>query len=232
MRAAATIRKASAYLIRFDAPPPANDLQESGLPVISPKDETSVIDTDDSMAADPSSCDTDKVVEDTVRQPIEPSQLEGISPAIESQIAAAVEHERQSAAQRLWQAREEWTSEIADRLVQSFEQTLEGSIERLREDVAGILKPFVSREIFLQTVARLTDSVRKGLADAVNPAIEISGPADIIDKLSRALIDRDIAIIARESEHIDAIVHLGSTTLATDLEALLAQLSSDRRGES
>lgn len=231
MRAAATIRKASAYLTSFDAPRPANDLLESRLPVISLMDESSVTDTDHSKAGNASSNETDKVAGDSFRQQVEPPEPEEAYLAIEKQIAAAIEDERQVSGERLRQAREEWTCEFADRLAQKFDEALEGSIERFREDVAGILQPFVSRKVFVQTVERLTDSLRKGLADTANPAIEISGPADMVDKLSRALVDRDIAIVARESEQVDAIVHFGSTTLATDLKGWLAEPTSDRRGD-
>jgi hypothetical protein len=230
MRAGATIRKASAYLTCFDAPLPDNDLQGSGLPVTYSSEDSSVIDDDHSSTRKSTSNETENAAEDAVSPLVETPAPEDKSAAIETQIAAAIEDERHAAREGLRQAREEWTREIADHLAQTFEKAIEGSIDRFREDVAGILRPLVTREVFMQTLERLTDSIRKGLADTANPAIEISGPADMIDKLSRALVDRDIAIIARESEHVDTIIHLGSTTIATDLEAWSTQATSNRRG--
>lgn len=230
MRAGATIRKASAYLTSFDAPPPANDLDESSLPVMSLTEEGSPISADLSIVRKEASNETENAAEDAVRLQPDIPIPEGITAALEIKIAAAVEDERQAAAQNLQQARQEWTSEIAERLAIRLEQSIAEAIDRFREDVAGILKPYVTQEILARSIEGLTASVRKGLAGAANPAIEISAPADVIDKLSRALADRDIAIIARESDQADATVHFGSTTIATEVEAWLAPSTLGWRG--
>lgn len=227
MRVAATIRKASAYLTSFDAPPPANDLQDSRLPVMPQTEEPSP------ASANQSGTDNDADSAAEIADQLSPDApaAEDVTAAFDVKIAAAVEIERQAAEQRLRQAREDWTDEIADRLATRLDQEVAGAINSFREDIAAILSPFVSHAVVARSLEVLTDVVRKGLAGVANPCIEISAPVDVIEKLSRALADRDIAIVAREADHADVAIHLGSTTIATALEALRIELSSGLRDQ-
>lgn len=227
MRAAATIRKASAYLTSFDAPPPANDVHVASDAPASPIEDSAAAWNDPTLVGD----EPDQPLEVELRPPPAVSTPEAMTEEVERKIASAIDIERQAAEQRLQHARENWTTEIADRLAQQFEQSMNEAADRFRDDVAGILSPFISREVFSRTIEEMTVNVKKALAGAVEPAIEISGPADVIDKLSRALADRDIAIIARESDAMDARVHFGSTTIETALEAWLTGLAASRREE-
>jgi len=227
MRAAVTIRKASAYLTSFDAPTPANDAHDASHASVSPVDDPAPV------PADPTSVggEPENLNEDSLRPQYAVSTPEEIAAEIETKIVAAVEAERQAAEERLRQAREDWTTEMADSLARRLEQSMGEAIDSIRDDVARILAPFISREVFRQSLEEMTASVKKGLVGAIDPAIKISGPADVIDKVSRALADRDIAIIAHESDRMDARVLFGSTTIETALEAWLAQLASTRKGE-
>ena len=227
MKAAATIRKASAYLTTFDTPQPANDLHDASKSPAEPQD------TPAQPVADPPVLDDEpqNSVEAAALPEPDISRTEATVSEIETKITLAIEAERQAAEQRLRQAREDWTTEIADSLAHRLEQSIVGAIDSFRDDVAGILTPFVSQEIFNRTIEELTDNIKKALAGAIDPAIEMSGPADVIDKVSRALADRDIAIITHEAEQIDVRVRFGSTTIETALETWLTRLAAIRRDE-
>jgi hypothetical protein len=225
MRSAVTIRKASAYLTSFDAPRPANDSHDSSVSIATPIAEPPS-DGEDLSTTRP---EMENVTgHDAQIQPDSATPLDK-TVAIETKIASAVEDERRAAAQRLELERENWTTEIADCLALRFEQTMAMTIEKCRDDIAGILRPFVSHEVFVRSLAEVTDSLKKGLSGAVAPVIEISAPADLIDKLSGALADRDISIIARETDQLDVVVNFGSTTISTALEAWVAQLTPSQR---
>lgn len=226
-----TLRKASAYLMCFDAPPPVNDVHPANVSVVSLMEKDSSASNDPAMAGRGQLFEAEHASEEALSPPQDIPAPEDMMAAFEEKIAAAMEDERQAAAQRLRQARQEWANETADQLASRLDEAMNGAVERLREDVAAILRPFVSREVLTRTVEALTNSVRKGLAGAINPVIEISAPADLLDKLSRALNDRDIAIIARESDQAEAAVHLGSTTIATALKAWLTQPDAGQRDE-
>jgi len=227
MRAAVTIRKASAYLTSFDAPTPANDAHDASHASVSPVDDPAPV------PADPTSVggEPENLNEDSLRPQYAVSTPEEIAAEIETKIVAAVEAERQAAEERLRQAREDWTTEMADSLARRLEQSMGEAIDSIRDDVARILAPFISREVFRQSLEEMTASVKKGLVGAIDPAIEISGPADVIDKLSHALANRDIAVIARESDVIDARIDFGTTTIETALEAWLTGLAVSRKEE-
>ena len=225
MRSAVTIRKASAYLTSFDAPRPANDLHDAFVSIATPTAEQPM-DGDDLTST---RHETENVTGYDAQILPDSGPPVDITVAIETQIATAVEDERRAAAQRLQQAREDWATEITDCLAMRFEHTMAMTIERLRDDIAGILRPFVSHEVFTSSLADVTESVKKGLAGVVAPVIEISAPADLIDKLSGALADREISIIARESDQLDVVVHFDSTTISTALEAWVAQLTASQR---
>ncbi len=226
MRSATTILKASAYLTSFDAPRPANDLHEANASIATPIAELA---TDGEDLSTPRNDVENATGYVSQTQPDISSPLD-ITIAFERKIATVIEDERQAAAQRLQQAREDWNTEIADCLAIRFEHTMAMAIERLRDDIAGILRPFVSHEVYASALADVTDSLKKGLAGVVEPVIEVSAPGDLIDKLSGALADRDIKIIARESDDLDVVVHFGSTTVSTTLEKWLAQLTASQRG--
>jgi len=227
MRTAATIRKASAYLTSFDAPQPANDEFVSDDALASVVEDSPAILNDPTLVGD----EPDQPSEGELRPPPGVLSPEALAEEVEQKIASAVDIERKAAEQRLQQAREDWTTEIADRLAHRLEQSMSQAIDRFRDDVAGILTPFISREVFSRTIEEMTASVKKGLAGAVDPAIEISGPSDVIDKLSHALANRDIAVIARESDVIDARIDFGTTTIETALEAWLTGLALSRKEE-
>lgn len=227
MKGSVTIRKASAYLTTFNAPQPANDAHEAS------KSLASLMDNTASACVDPPVDEDERhnSIELTAPQESELSASKVTEAEIETKITLAVDAERQAGEHRLRQAREDWKTEIADSLADRLQQAITSSINCFRDDVAVILTPFVSQEVFNQTIEELTVSIKKALAGADDPAIEISGPADVIEKLSRALADRDIAIIPRESEETDIRVHFGSTMIQTALETWLARLAASRREE-
>ena len=227
MKATVRIRKASACLMSFDAPTPANDVHEILAPIVSPSHPSSPA----SVAPPTVGGEPENTIRDTAQDRPDLPGIEDRNPEIETIVAAAVEAERQAAGQRLRQAREDWTIEITESLAARFEQNMARAIDRFREDVAGVLTPFVSQEVCVKAIDDLATSVKKALDGVIDPVIEISAPADVINKLSRALTDRNVAIIARESDQMDARIHCGSTTIETALESLLARLASGRRAE-
>lgn len=227
MRATAIIRKASAYLTCFDTPAPANDLHAPDT-----SDLSSPGDPPPSCEVPPAEgIETENRITVATQQKTHLPTPEEISADIETKVAVAVEAERQAAECRLLRAREEWTNEISENLACRFEEVITAAIVRFREDVAGILTPFVSHEVFERALDDITDNAKRGLSGVDDPVIEISAPADVIDKLTRALADRNVAITARESDQTEARVDFGSTTIETALESWLARLTSFRSSD-
>lgn len=228
MRAAANIRAASTYLTRFDAPEPANDPHEAMPPTAAP------VEPSDASPESPL-----QTMMSDLKAQVEPPPVEAEYPSaadmaaeIDARILAAREEERLDAEARLLQARETWSNDIASAIAGQIDAAIHDAFSVLRDDLARALTPFISREVFSHTFDQMLSCIKKGLAGEAEPVIEIFAPADLIEKLKRALVDRNIAIIAHESDQTEMRVQMGATVIETALEEWLSRLTDKGKGAS
>ena len=224
MKAAVKIRAVSAYLTQFDAPEPANDPHEAPAD-LAPADETPAASPEPLVPVEVSGAQAET---GAVSDEAADSRSAEINAEIEKKVVAALEEERRACESRLLLARDEWTSEAAD----IFARKIDAAFTTLRDDIARVLTPFVSQEVFSRTFDQLLASIKKGLNDDAEPVIEIYAAADLVEKLKRSLSDRNIAIIAHESDQTDVRVKMGVTTIETSLEEWLRRLIDSGKGSS
>ena len=144
MRAAVKIRAASTYLTCFGAPQPANDPHEATIPTDAP------VETVEGTPEPPPQAETPATWAQAEPPTAEKddSSAADLAAEIERRVAAAREEERQVAEERLLQARQSWTNDIAVVLAGQIDLAINAAFDVIREDVARTLTPFVSREIF------------------------------------------------------------------------------------
>ena len=228
MRAAVKIRAASTYLTCFGAPKPANDPHEATIPTDAPVETVEGAPEPQPQAETPA---TWAQAEPPTAEKDDSSAAD-LAAEIERRVAAAREEERQVAEERLLQARQSWTNDIAVVLAGQIDQAINAAFDVIREDVARTLTPFVSREIFGDAFDQALACIKKGLGGAAEPVIEIFAPVDLIEKLKHALADRNIAIIAHESDQTEMRIQMGATVIETALEEWLSHLTNNGKGVS
>lgn len=203
-----TIHDVSAYLTRFDAPPPIIVGDAAVEPASLPEDEGGA------PEAPPPPIDADK-----------------LRAEMEAEFSAALAAEQESFARKLQEARERWIVAEAEALRNAVTQSLEAAIESLRADLARILTPFVSREIAQRALDETIASVRQALANEHAPAIQVSGPSDLLDRISAALSADNVVLSLSEREGVDARVTFASTTIETRLGDWMRRLSNERASD-
>jgi hypothetical protein len=202
-----TIRSVSSYLTRFDTQAPPISIQtESALTPL------------DILPDEPITFDLNED-ESTLR--------EEMRSALQADFDAAIEQERAASAERLRVERDRWTNDEAVKLSEQVARAIEAGLGGLRSDIARILTPFVSEQISRRVLDDLIAAVRAGLADVANPAIEISGASDLLERMRIALVEKELATTMRETDEIDARVTLGSTVIETRLSEWMSQLRAE-----
>ena len=201
-----TIHAISSYLLQFDAPTPSISLHAGA----------ALLDTDADALADQTPPFT--VAAETS------AQWEEMRSALQSEFAAAREMERVVAEERLRAERDNWSKLEAAVLAERAAQAIADGLAKLRSDIVVILTPFVVEKMLQKFVDDMIGAIRTGLADGASPAIDLSGPRDLLDKIGVALAERGLAVTLRESDDIDARVAIGSTLIETRRAEWMARL--------
>jgi hypothetical protein len=209
------IHDVSAYLMRFDAPtpsPPEVDLDVEALLA------SSVEGLIDAPLDAPS------------EQPFIPEEPaidpQALREQLETEFAASLAAEREAHEANLRLAREQWVEQEAEAIGQRLTQALDFAIESLRDDVARVLSPFVSREIGETALDELITSVRRAIANESAPALSVCGPKDLVAKISLAL-GNDVALHVVEGDSVDVTVDLSPIRIETRLEEWMRLLSEE-----
>jgi hypothetical protein len=202
------IHAAASYLVKFDARPDALFIPAE------PRREDA--DVEPAQAGD---SDPDPHVED----------LETLRRDYDTRLSAALEARDRLHQDALDQARQEWASQSAEDLATRIEAGINGAFERLRVDVARVLAPFVSREVYETAVCDLVETLRRNMADLDRPAIRLEGPKDILARIGGALGEKQLGEVTMiEGEGIDVTLDLGATRLETCIEDWMKRLGERR----
>jgi hypothetical protein len=219
------IHDVSSYLIRFDAPAPTH-IEETAFDVDANFD-FSLDNPLDNPLETPLEAPFGATFEepDVLDQPqIDPAALRQ---AIEAEFSASIAAEREAHEEQMILARQQWVEQESEVLGQCVTQAIDAAIDRLRADVARVLSPFVSREICEAALGELIASIRLAIANERAPAMTISGPRDLVAKVSLA-IGSDVALNVVESDSIDVAVDLSPTRIEMRLAEWTRCLSEER----
>lgn len=207
-----TIHPAAAYLIRFDAPAPPAPAEfgaNNDAPVL------------EALFTPAPAFE--------IAPPPEPLRSEEeIRAEAEAKFLEALEKERESFEQRLRDERARWAAEQAEAVTRKLMRAHEDAMASLRGDITRILCPFLSREIVDNVVDDLIIAVRQGLSNESAPAVTVTAPKDLLEKIQQMLKAENIAVAARESDHVDAHVAFASTIVESRLGEWIGKLSAQK----
>lgn len=121
-------------------------------------------------------------------------------------------------------ARKAWIEEQSDRIANAVDERFAMLGEQLGVAAARALRPFLVERLVDRSIDDLADSVRRLMTDGTTPAMEIAGPADLLERLAEKLGDHAAAIAFRPDNRADIVVTAGETLIETRLREWVARL--------
>jgi hypothetical protein len=147
--------------------------------------------------------------------------------ADEARLAADAEHEQQLA-QALARAetqhaaeRARWASEQADELAARLISAVETLEARIADAVGRVLAPFVTAELRSKSVEALVDAIGALLSSGSNPALRVSGPADLLSALRERLGAVTVSIEWQPNEQVDVTISADDSVIETGIQGWL-----------
>ncbi|PKR90684.1 hypothetical protein CXZ10_04810 [Pleomorphomonas diazotrophica] len=121
-------------------------------------------------------------------------------------------------------ARNAWVEEQSDRIAAAIDARFAELGEQLGVAAARALRPFLVERVVDRSVDDLADCLRGLMTDGSAPPLEITGPADLLDRLAEKLGGHAAAITFRPGDHADIVVTAGETLIETRLREWVARL--------
>jgi hypothetical protein len=144
----------------------------------------------------------------------------------EAVLAIALENQTRKFEEQLAAARREWT-EVQSERVMSQLASVPGVLEaKITASLARVLRPIVLAEVRKQAVSDMRASIEKMMANSAQPAIEVSGPQDLLDALANAMSDIAVAVSYRADASCDLRVIAGDTVLETQMQEWASRLKA------
>lgn len=231
MKQAARILHASAYLTRFDAPPPANDAPAPVNPPDIVDAPLPAEDTSRTIGTEPVHESPLPLYKPTSPDPplpepatiVDPGQLKA---EYEAKLETTLAEERARATQALAEARAGWIAHEGERLEKQLAESLSAGLLEIRDEIARIITPLVQNKIERKTIDTLLDDVLKAAENNVRATMEIAGAPDLIARISTAVAPYNITIVSNESEEADISIQLDATKLETVISPVLSAILS------
>ena len=207
-----TIHRAAAYLVRFDEAPAAPNVAAG--------------ENDDASGMEPL---TRPPPEAVAIEPLPPQRTEvDILAEAEAGFAERLARESETFEQRLRDERARWAREHGERLGRALLRSQEDAMRALRDELTNILSPFVSREIVERVTYDLIAAMRLAFANEDAPALCVSAPKDLLERIETTLKAENVSIKAQESEQVDAHVAFAATIVESRLQDWISRLSKER----
>ncbi|MBB3808361.1 hypothetical protein [Pseudochelatococcus contaminans] len=145
-------------------------------------------------------------------------------------LAAALAAERNAHAEQRLKERAEWVETEASRLAEQIATAMTDMEERLSQSVMTIFTPFLQSTIREQALGELRKLVLSLLGETDAARIDVSGPADLIDRIRDAVAahapvsGRQIMFSASSSPDVRVVA--GDTVCVTQLAAWNQRIES------
>lgn len=194
------------------------------------------------------------LAEDDETMPSEPDALEveplGVSLAVETQrkideacaqvraelraeaddrLCRALDQQAARFTVELDTARRAWAEEEATVLAKAVSAAMADLKAQIAETAAAALRPFLAEGAREMALRDLIEQLGRILTDPNHPALTISGPADLLARVSAALAYDAGSVSFRPDGHPDVRVVAGTTIIETRIQEWIARL--DRAGE-
>jgi hypothetical protein len=116
-------------------------------------------------------------------------------------------------------AREAWAREEGARLQEQLAAAMRTIEEGLADSVARVLRPFIVAALRRQMIDKLVENIRTIVGSAEMTAIQIGGPADLIEILRAELEGAPAAFHYVTQDSVDVSVIAEQTSIDTRLKA-------------
>lgn len=121
--------------------------------------------------------------------------------------------------------RRAWTEEEAGVLAAALATAMAEVRTRIADTVAQALRPFLAERAVEQAIDGLAAQIRRVLADPDHPVLTVSGPADLLARVSAALAAEAGAVSFQPDDRPDIRVVAGTTLLETRIQDWLGRLT-------
>lgn len=190
------------------------------------------------------------VIDDAAPLPVEPEMLDveplGVSQAVETarrvdEACAQLRAElRAEADDRMCRAldqqaarfaverdamRRAWVAEEAGVLSAALASAMAEVRGQIADVVAEALRPFLTEQAVEKAIDGLAAQIRRVLADPDHPVLTVSGPADLLARVSAALAAEAGAVSFQPDERADIRVVAGTTLLETRIQDWIGRLT-------
>jgi hypothetical protein len=117
--------------------------------------------------------------------------------------------------------RARWASEEGEKLADALDRAIASLEERLQDDIARLLRPFLEEKLRAKVVADFGDALRTLLKNAGGTRIEVSGPSDLVEKFVGAVPARIDIVQAHDTAGCDVTARCDATVIETHLRQWL-----------
>ena len=121
-------------------------------------------------------------------------------------------------------ARKAWVEEQSDRIVTMIDARFTELGERLGVAAARALRPFLVERLVDRSIVDLASCIERIMTDGISPPLEVTGPADLLDRLAEKLGGHAAAISFHPGDQADIAVTAGETLIETRLQEWVARL--------
>ncbi len=213
MKQAVKILNASAYLMRFDPPAPANDA-----PKIAEVTPTSGSNFPHEIAP------TQTCIPD---QPAATIDLTELNAQFEARLETLLAEEKARTADAIERARLDWITKENDGIATQIGAAISRGFAELRDDIAHTLRPLIAEDIKSRTLDAFLDDILTYAA--VNPVatMEIRGPAHIVERIRTVVKPFNISIVTHEGDDSDVHIDFGVMKIETRLSSALPEILNE-----
>ncbi len=120
--------------------------------------------------------------------------------------------------------RKTWVEEQSDRIAAAMEERFAALNKQLGIAAARALRPFLFEQLIERSVTDLAACVERLTTDGTAPVFEITGPADLLERLAEKLGEHAAAVSFRPDDRTDIVVTAGETLIETRLREWVARL--------
>lgn len=121
-------------------------------------------------------------------------------------------------------ARRAWVEEQSERIASAIDDRFAALGKQLGVAAARALRPFLVERLVDRSIDDLAGSVGRLLSDSAAPSLQITGPADLLDRLAEKLGGHAPSIAFRPDGRADIVVTAGETLIETRLQEWVARL--------
>lgn len=121
-------------------------------------------------------------------------------------------------------ARKAWAEEQSERIANAIDDRFAALGKQLSVAAARALRPFLVERLVDRSIDDLAGCVGRLLTDGTAPPLQITGPADLLDRLAEKLGGHTPSIIFRPDDRADIVVTAGETLIETRLREWVARL--------